>query len=206
MSLEERESTFEYKLLVYNEQINSCLSQQHCTYKDELARSKLQSEIYNNIADTLARRNRKHLGDSSNVSDYENAVDYYKAALKICQGKKQKSEICRKIARICQQLGDEASLLAINWEMINYLEDKDKAKACMKLARNVKHNDSFAAEILEKALQYVFDEDDTPKRKRKDALKICSELKYLYWEIENESAYERIKNMEQSLKASSESG
>ena len=201
MSWEERESTLEYKLLAYNEHISSCLGQWRCSYKDELARARLQFEVYNNIGDMLLMRNKKVFGDYFHIFNYKNARDYYRAALKICQEKGQKSELCRKIAEICRHLEDEDAWVEINWQMIHYLDDKYKCKACMDLARHVKDDDDLAAKILEKALRHAFDEDSPPKQKRKNALKICNELKSLYQGNWDEDGYERVRGIENSIKA-----
>ena len=200
MSWDERESTWEYMLLAYNEHISSSLNQWQCSYKDELARSRLQFEVYNTIGDMISMRNRKMFNENFHVFNYRNAIDYYKAALKACLGKAQKSEMCRKIAELCRKLEDDEAWEEISWQMVDYLENKDKCKACMELARHIKDNDAFTARILEKALRYAFEEEGSLKQKRKDALKICGELKYLYWESDDEDAYERVKGIESGIR------
>lgn len=160
----------------------------------DIKNSMLMYWSYNNIGDTLMRKNRCKTCITFDPENYRHALDFYHNALVLARDNTEKVSVLQRIAENYRELGDRYNWYLTQEDIVALLREEDKCKAYMKLAES--HVDEMRTiEFYEKALQYVMRQEVSVLAKCQSTMKIGERLKELYSDIKDRPRYEKMKDL-----------
>lgn len=181
------------KLLAYNEVISYCANSKMCMVDDSIKRNQILYWTYNNIGEMFLEKN----GHEPAADNYIYAVQYFQNALEFTKSSKDKQVTLEKIAHIYTELQDENGWRRTKEQIAAVEEDKMKRQAYFELASGT-DDINLQAKYLEKALNYVTEENISVLEKCQNTLDICARLLEIYQYTQKDTDYLRIKELQKN--------
>lgn len=181
------------KLLAYNEVINYCADSKLCRVDDSIKRNQILFWTYNNIGDMFLARNY----DEPEANNYVYAVQYYRNALEFTNNVREKKSTLEKMSHVYTELEDENGWRKTRELMAMEEDDNMKRQAFVELAKST-DDPKLQAQYLEKALNFVMEENVSVLSKCQNTLEICQYLTDIYQHTNNKTALARIQELQKN--------
>lgn len=183
------------EIAAYSQVVDFCETTEQCRLDDSIKRNSVMFWSYNNIGDALIKKSRHGFRYKSATDSCLQAVVNYQSALYLARDSAEKISTWNKIALAYKQMGDKSNWVKSQEEIIQNLAEEYKCAAYLKLAEKA-DKPKQAAELLEKALDFVIQQEVSVLAKCRDMLEICDRLLRQYHRLKDRLNEQRIGNLQ----------
>jgi hypothetical protein len=177
----------EDKLLAYNDVIKYCSNSKFCLNDESVKRNQILYWTYNKIGDMFAERGQNESGAEND----QYALQYYRNSLEFTRQPHEKIQTFEKISQIFLKMNDQEKWRQTRERIAEETEESMKRQAYTELFRTT-DDLKLQAFYLEKALDFVVDENISVREKYKNTLRICRHLLQIYEQLGQQQNYDRI--------------
>lgn len=175
-----KSSNLDDEIAAFNQVVELGLNQRNLSGEDSIKSNMIMYWAYNNLGEAFAKK-----------ENHRNSLKYYEQGLHFARDNMEKISILNKMAHNYLYLKEDEKWLNAREKIIEYLKDEDKRRAYTALAEELQNNHQ-AAQMYEKALEYVNDEELSLLAKCQNTLQICERLMILYKGMGDQGGYQRI--------------
>lgn len=176
-------SDVDEEIAAFGQVVELGLRQKNLSDEEALKSNMIMYWAYNNLGEAYVKKQNPKASNK-----------FYENSLHFARDNVEKISVLNRIAKNYFYLGDDEKWLDTRQKIIEHLKNEDKRRAYTALAEELQNNKQ-AAEIYEKALQFVNDEELSILAKCQNTLFICDRLRRLYRNLGDKENYERISNL-----------
>lgn len=174
--------------------ISFCDDSGLCRVDDSVKRNQLLLWSYNSLAKAYVDKNAEGSGYKFSKRNFQLALGYFSRALELARDANDKIGILRQVAEIYKLTGNEKAYFEIKEDEISLLPSSERREAYVNLAAETSDT-GVRVELMEKALNFVADEEVSFLVKCQNTLEICDYLEEVYKNRKDKANFERILNL-----------
>lgn len=178
-----KSSDLDEEIAAFGKVVELGLRQKDLSDEEALKSNMIMYWAYNNLGEAYVKKQNP----KASIKFYENSLHFARDNV-------EKISVLNRIAKNYFYLGDDEKWLDTREKIIEHLKNEDKRRAYTALAEELQNNKQ-AAEVYEKALQFVNDEELSILAKCQNTLFICDRLLKLYRNLGDKENYERISTL-----------